>query len=256
MKRILLVVSLFFSVGIYAQTDVVPKKPSLAEGLVLDQTNTLTTEQQAALRQKLIAYDQKTSNQIAVVIIPSLKGNSIEDVGLQIGREWGVGGQAEKDNGVLILVAKNDRKIRIEVGYGLEGAISDNTASSIIENTIRPNFREDNYYRGLTDAVDEIIKAAEGRYTAPKGYGKGKGLKIWHIFLVIIFISILLGIIGGGGRGGGFASRRGYRNWGGPVWWGGAGSSGGGGGWSGGSSGGFGGFGGGSFGGGGASGSW
>ncbi len=256
MKRILLVVSLFFSVGIFAQTDVVPKKPSLAEGLVLDQTNTLTPEQQAALRQKLNAYDQKTSNQIAVVIIPSLKGNSIEDVGLQIGREWGVGGQAEKDNGVLILVAKNDRKIRIEVGYGLEGAISDNTASSIIENTIRPNFREDNYYRGLTDAVDEIIKAAEGRYTAPKGYGKGKGLKIWHIFLVIIFISILLGIIGGGGRGGGFASRRGYRNWGGPVWWGGAGSSGGGGGWSGGSSGGFGGFGGGSFGGGGASGSW
>lgn len=256
MKRILLVVSLFFSVGIFAQTDVVPKKPSLAEGLVLDQTNTLTPEQQAALRQKLNAYDQKTSNQIAVVIIPSLKGNSIEDVGLQIGREWGVGGQAEKDNGVLILVAKNDRKIRIEVGYGLEGAISDNTASSIIENTIRPNFREDNYYRGLTDAVDEIIKAAEGRYTAPKGYGKGKGLKIWHIFLVIIFISILLGIIGGGGRGGGFASRRGYRNWGGPVWWGGAGSSGGGGGWSGGGSGGFGGFGGGSFGGGGASGSW
>ena len=258
MKRILLVVSLIFSVGIYAQTDVVPKKPSLAEGLVLDQTSTLTPEQQAALRQKLIAYDQRTSNQIAVVIIPSLKGNSIEDVGLQIGREWGIGGQAEKDNGVLILVARNDRKIRIEVGYGLEGAVTDNIASSIIENTIRPNFREDNYYRGLTDAVDEIIKAEEGRYTAPKGYGKDKGLKIGHIFLVIIFISILLGIIGRGGRGGGFASRRGYRNWGGPVWWGGGGWSGGssGGGWSGGGSGGFGGFGGGSFGGGGASGSW
>lgn len=257
MKRILLVVSLFLSVGMYAQTDVVPKKPSLAEGLVLDQTNTLTPEQQAALRQKLIAYDQRTSNQIAVVIIPSLKGNSIEDVGLQIGREWGVGGQAEKDNGVLILVAKSDRKIRIEVGYGLEGAITDNTASSIIENTIRPNFREDNYYRGLTEAVDEIIKAAEGRYSAPEGYGKGKGLKVWQIFLIVMFIWIILGAIGRGGRGGGgFASRRGYRNWGGPIWWGGGSSGGGGGGWSGGGSGGFGGFGGGSFGGGGASGSW
>lgn len=257
MKRILLVVSLFLSVGMYAQTDVVPKKPSLAEGLVLDQTNTLTPEQQAALRQKLIAYDQRTSNQIAVVIIPSLKGNSIEDVGLQIGREWGVGGQAEKDNGVLILVAKSDRKIRIEVGYGLEGAVTDNTASSIIENTIRPNFREDNYYRGLTEAVDEIIKAAEGRYTAPEGYGKGKKLKVWQIFLIVIFIWIILGAIGRGGRGGGgFASRRGYRNWGGPIWWGGGSSGGGGGGWSGGGSGGFGGFGGGSFGGGGASGSW
>ena len=256
MKRIFLFVSLLFSVGIYAQTDVVPKKPSLAQGLVLDQTNTLTPEQQAALREKLIAYDQRTSNQIAVVIIPSLKGNSIEDVGLQIGREWGVGGQAEKDNGVLILVAKNDRKIRIEVGYGLEGAVTDNTASSIIENTIRPNFREDNYYRGLTEAVDEIIKAAEGRYTAPEGYGKGKGIKGWHIFLIIMVIWIILGAIGRGGRGGGFASRRGYHNWGGPIWWGGGSSGGGGSGWSGGGSGGFGGFGGGSFGGGGASGSW
>jgi uncharacterized protein len=259
MKRILLVVSLFISVGIYAQTDVVPKKPSLAVGLVLDQTNTLTPEQQAALRQKLIAYDQRTSNQIAVVIIPSLKGNSIEDVGLQIGREWGVGGQAEKDNGVLILVAKSERKIRIEVGYGLEGAITDNIASSIIQNTIQPNFKEGNYYRGFTEAIDEIIKAAEGRYTAPKGYGKDKGLKIWKILLAMVFIWILLAVVGRGGRGGGgFASRRGYRNWGGPVWWGGGSgwSGGSGGGWSGGGSGGFGGFGGGSFGGGGASGSW
>ena len=258
MKRAFLFVSLIFSVCVYAQTDVVPKKPSLAEGLVVDQTNTLTPEQQTTLRQKLIAYDNSTSNQIAIVIIPSLKGNSIEDVGLQIGREWGVGGQAEKDNGVVILVAKNDKKIRIEVGYGLEGAVTDYVASSIIQNTIRPNFKEENYYRGLTEAVDEIIKAAAGRYTAPEGYGKKGGIKKWHIILAIIVIWIILGAIGRGGRGGGFVSRRGYRNWGGPFWWGGGGLGGGssGGGWSGGGGGGFGGFGGGSFGGGGASGSW
>jgi uncharacterized protein len=257
MKRIFLFIILLIPVFGAAQTSVVPKKPPASEGLVLDQTKTLTAEQESALEQKVIAYDQSTSNQIAIVLIPSLNGNSIEDVALDILRGWGVGGQADKDNGIVILVAKNDRKMRIEVGYGLEGAVTDYAASSIIDNNLRPNFREGNYYRGLTEAVDEIIKAAEGRYTAPEGYGKGKGLSGWKIFLIIVFIWIILGVIGRGGRGGGFASRRGYRGWGGgPIWWGtGSGWGGGGGGWSGGG-GGFGGFGGGSGGGGGASGSW
>ena len=260
MKRIFLFVVLLISVGACAQVeDVAPKKPPVSEGLVLDQTKTLTPEQESALEQKLIAYDRSSSNQIAIVIIPSLKGNSIEDVALEIGRTWGIGGQAERDNGVLVLVAKNDKKIRIEVGYGLEGAVTDYAASSIIENNLKPNFREGEYYRGLTEAVDEIIKAAAGRFTAPEGYGKGKGkLNIWKMILLIGILWIVIAIISRGGRGGGgYASRRGYRNWGGPIWWGGGGwGSGGGGGWSGGSSGGFGGFGGGSFGGGGASGSW
>ena len=256
MKRFFLFLSLIFSVCVYAQTDVVPKKPSLAEGLVLDQTRTLTSEQLVSLREKLLAYDKSTSNQIAIVIIPALNGNSIEDVALKIGRDWGVG-QANNDNGIVILIAKDDRKMRIEVGYGLEGAVTDYVTSSIIQNTLRPNFKENNYYRGLTEAVDEIIKAAEGRYTAPEGYGKKSGIKKWHIILVIVVIWIILGAIGRGGRGGGLVSRRGYRNWGGPIWWGGGGLSGGsGGGWSGGGGGGFGGFGGGSFGGGGSSGSW
>ena len=259
MKKIFLVVVLFISVYVQAQTgSVVPKKPAPSEGLVLDQTKTLTPEQEAALEQKLIAYDRSTSNQIAVVLIPSLNGNSIEDVALEIGRTWGVGGQADKDNGVVILVAKNDKKVRIEVGYGLEGAVTDYATSSIIENNIRPNFRDGDYYRGLDEAVNEIIKAAEGRYTAPEGYGKQKGLKLWKIILIMIIVWIIIGAISRGGRGGGgYASRRGYRNWGGPIWWGGGGlGGGGGGGWSGGGGGGFGGFGGGSFGGGGASGSW
>jgi uncharacterized protein len=256
MKRSFLFLPLIFSVCVYAQTDVVPKKPSLAEGLVLDQTKTLTSEQLVSLREKLLAYDKSTSNQIAIVIIPALKGNSIEDVALKIGRDWGVG-QANNDNGVVILIAKDDRKMRIEVGTGLEGAVTDYVSSSIIQNTLRPNFKEDNYYRGLTEAVDEIIKAAEGRYTAPEGYGKKKGIKTWQMILAILIVWMIIGAIGRGGKGGGLVSRRGYRNWGGPIWWGGGWSGGsGGGGWSGGGGGGFGGFGGGSFGGGGSSGSW
>jgi uncharacterized protein len=262
MKKILLFIFLFTSVCVQAQIEsVIPPKPSPADGLVVDQTNTLTPEQIHVLKLKLAAYDKNTSNQIVVVLIPTLKGHSIEEVGLEMGRKWGVGGRAESDNGVVILIAKNDRKIRIEVGYGLEGAITDNTASSIIENNIKPNFRADNYYRGIDEAIDKIIEAAAGRYTAPKGYGKGKGLKGWQIFLAIIILWIIISAISKGGKGGGgYASRRGYRGLSGPFWWGtGSGwSGGGGGGWSGGggSSGGFGGFGGGSFGGGGASGSW
>ena len=170
MKKTFLFVVLFVSVYVHAQTgSVVPKKPAPSEGLVLDQTKTLTPEQEAALEQKLITYDRSTSNQIAVVLIQSLNGNSIEDVALEIGRTWGVGGQADKDNGVVILVAKNDKKVRIEVGYGLEGAVTDYATSSIIENNIRPNFRDGDYYRGLDEAVKEIMKAAEVRYNSGVG---------------------------------------------------------------------------------------
>ncbi len=260
MKRILLLITLFISVCGHSQIEsVVPPKPSPSEGLVIDKTNTLTPEQETALEQKLIAYDKSTSNQIAVVFIPALNGYSLEDVALEILRKWGVGGQADKDNGVVILVAKNDRKVRIEVGYGLEGAVTDYVSSSIIENNLKPNFRDGDYYRGITEAVDEIMKAAEGRYTAPPGYDKkNRGLSLGQIVFIVILIWIILAIIGrGGNRGGGYASRRGYRGLGGPFWWGTGGgwSGGGGGGWSGGG-GGFGGFGGGSGGGGGASGSW
>lgn len=251
MKKTLLFILLISSVCLQAQIEkVVPKKPSASEGLVHDRTNTLTAEQESHLESKLLAYDDSTSNQIAVVIISTTDGHSIEDVALEILRTWGVGGQADKDNGIVLLIAKDDRKVRIEVGYGLEGAISDYVASSIINNELLPNFKAGNYYRGIEEAIDAIAKAAQGRYEAPKGYGKGKkGLKGWQMFLIILGVWMFLGMISKGKGGGGYASRRGYRGLGGGVL--------GGGGWSGGSGGGgFGGFGGGSGGGGGASGSW
>ena len=256
MRKVFFIISLGISVCVNAQIEkVIPPKPP-AFYAVVDNTNTLTTEQIEALNQKLTHYKDSTSNEIAVVLINTVDDYPIEDVAIRILRNWGVGGK-EHNNGVVLLVAKNDRKVRIETGYGLEGAIPDITAKSIIDNEITPNFREGNFYRGLDEATNEIIKAAAGEYKAPEGYNRrGKGLKTWQIFLFIIFIWIILGAMGRGGRGGGgYASRRGYRNWGGPIWWGGA-LGGGGGGWSGGGGGGFGGFGGGSGGGGGASGSW
>jgi uncharacterized protein len=264
MRKILLILSLLFSLVASAQIEkVIPQRPNPPR-LVNDFTGTLTSEQVTALENKLVAYDDSTSTQVAVVIIPTTGDYSVEEVGLKIIRDWGVGGK-EHSNGVVLLIAKDDRKIRIEVGYGLEGAIPDVTAKSIIDNDLTPNFRDGNYYRGIDQATDNIIKAAAGEYKAPAGYNnnKSKGISIGRIIFWLIIIFFILGGLGSrGGGGGGMVSRRGYGGF--PAGWilgsilGGMSSGGrgaGGGGWSGGG-GGFGGFGGGGGGGGGASGGW
>ncbi|HQR01416.1 MAG TPA: TPM domain-containing protein, partial [Ferruginibacter sp.] len=159
---------------------------------------------------------------------------------------------------VVLLIAKNDRKLNIATGYGVEGALPDITCKQIIEDIIVPNFKGDDYYRGIEEGTDAIMQAVKGEYKAPAGYHrKSSGGSVLRIVFIIIIIIVFLALSGGGG-GGSFMSRRGYtawtignilsnmaRN---------SGGGGGGGGWSGG--GGFGGFGGGSSGGGGASGSW
>ena len=266
MKKLFLLLLIFCSVAVTAQIDkVVPPKPPVSEGLVHDFAGILTDEQEQSLENKLLAYDDSTSSQVAIVTLPTLRDGSLEyedeEVALKILREWGIG-QAGRNNGVVILIVKNadntERKIRIEVGYGLEGAIPDMIAASIIDHEIAPNFKEGNYYRGLDEATTAIFKAAAGEYKAPAEYGKGKkkGISIGTIIFIAIILIIVFSGAGGSG-GGGYVSRRGYRGWwfptgGGGGWTGG----GGGGGWSGGGGGGFGGFGGGGGGGGGASGSW
>jgi uncharacterized protein len=267
MKKLLVIVALLFSVCVQAQIEtILPPKPATPR-LVNDFANFLTPEQEEALEQKLVAYDDSTSNQIAIVTLQTLtdqKGVEYEDeeVALKILREWGVGNKS-RNNGIVILVVKNERKIRIEVGYGLEGAVPDITSKNIIENDLTPNFKAENYYRGFDAATTSIIKAAAGEYKAPEGYAdrnrKGGGISIGKIIFIIIIIVFILSSFGGGNRGGGFMSRRGYRGFGGPVIFPGSFGGGGGGGFGGfggGGGGGFGGFGGGGGGGGGASGSW
>jgi len=259
MKRLIVAIALLSSVFATAQVEkIIPSRP-VPPRLVNDFTHTLTPEQVQALEQKLVAYDDSTSNQVALVLMNTTGDYSVEEVALGIIRSWGVGGK-EHNNGIVLLVAKDDHKIRIEVGYGLEGAIPDVTAKSIIDKDLTPNFRNGDFYRGLDDATDDIIKAAAGEYKAPAGYNKkAKGFPFGAIIFVIIILVIIFSRRGG--RGGGMVSRRGYGGFG--TGWllgsmlggGGGGWSGGGGGWSGGG-GGFGGFGGGGGGGGGASGGW
>ena len=246
---------------VFAQT--FPSKPNPPK-LVNDLAEVLSADEEVRLERKLVAYDDSTSNQIVVLTIRTLDGYPIEEYALRIFRDWQIGNKTT-NNGILILAVIEDRQIRIEVGYGLEGAIPDITANQIIRNDIAPGFRSGNYYEGFDKASQSIIQAAAGEYKAPEGYGNkegksGKGIG-GMILAFIIIIFVLSNINRRGGGGGGFMSRRGYRGMLGPTIFGsmlggggGGWGSGGGGGWSGG--GGFGGFGGGSSGGGGASGSW
>lgn len=248
MKKLLLILTLFISFSAIAQIEkVIPAKPSPAK-LVNDFTNTLTAVQKQALEDKLVAYDDSTSNQVAVIIVNTTGNYTVGEVALELGRRWGVGNK-DINNGIVLLVAKDDRKMTIQVGYGLEGPLPDITTKSIIDNELTPSFKEGNYYRGLDKGIDAIIQATKGEYKAPSNYGskKKKGLSISTIIFIIVILIVIFG--GGAGAGGGtYVSRGGFGGWsgGGSGWSGGGGSSGGG----------FGGFGGGSFGGGGSSGSW
>jgi uncharacterized protein len=262
MKKLLLILlSVLWISGVWGQ-NILPK-PNPPK-LVTDVANVLSTEQRQILEQKLVALDDSTSNQIAIVLIPTLDGYGVEEYANKLFRDWGIGSKGT-NNGVLILAAIDDRKVWIEVGYGLEGAIPDIVASDIYRKKIVPAFKEGNYYRGLDDAINSLGKAAAGEYKVKrerKGTGGTSGKSILT-FVIILFVVLMIVARGGGGRGGGgMASRRGFGDVAETIFWasilgGGRGNSGGGG-WGGGSGGGggFGGFGGGSSGGGGAGGGW
>ncbi|MGX5818764.1 TPM domain-containing protein [Chitinophaga lutea] len=244
----------------------IPPRPNPPR-LVNDFAGVLVQSEVEALERKLVAYDDSTSTQIAIVLVNTTGNYDISEVSFKILRDWGIGSK-EKNNGVLILAAIQDRRIRIETGYGMEGAVPDAVAFGIINEVIKPNFRDGHYYTGLDEAVDKIISAAAGEYKGVPRSRKGpSGGNILGIVIIIIILVFLLGRGGGGGRGGGrVISRRGDSVFGGILGGmigsslGGGGSrgwGGGGGGWGGSSGGGgFGGFGGGSGIGGGASGSW
>jgi uncharacterized protein len=126
-------------------------------GRVVDEAGILDPAAKEALERKLADFEAKTTDQFVVVTLKSLQGTSIEDYGYQLGRHWGIG-QKDKSNGVLLIVAPNERKVRIEVGYGLEGDLTDAVSKLIIENAILPRFKANDYAGGITRGVDDIIQ--------------------------------------------------------------------------------------------------
>jgi len=253
MKKITLMVFTAFLLSFsFAYSLSVPK----LTGRVVDVAGVLTSNQRQIIEKELRACEEKSSSQVAVLIIPSLQGENLEDYSMRVVEKWKLG-QKEFDNGVLLLIAINDRKLRIEVGYGLEPILTDAKCDYIIRNEIVPYFRQGDFYQGILNGVKTITGIVNREFDiTPEQlakYKKKKRTKTRHIpigFLIFIFI-IISSIFRGGGRGG-----RGGGS--GLLWY--LLLSSGGGGRSGGSSfgGGFGGFsgGGGSFGGGGSSGGW
>jgi len=255
MKQLFSLLFLFFVTIAVAQKSIPKPNPMR---LVNDYAKVLDSYDKEVLEKKLIALDDSTSNQIVVLTVPSLNGEILEEVAVKTFREWGIGNK-KTNNGVLLLVAIEDRKVRIEVGYGLEGAIPDIIANDIINNDIKPAFRQNNYLGGITKAVEDLSKAAAGEYKTKRNRkGNQDGSKGGGIlaFVVILFIVLMIVGRGGGGNQGGRRNRLNASDFILPMIFSNLGRGGGSGGgdWGGGGGGGFGGFGGGSSGGGGASG--
>lgn len=272
MRRLLFLVLLLFAFPAAAQDF-----PKLT-GRVVDAANIIPEAEESALTQKLAALQQASSRQLVVATIPDLQGYPIEDYGYQLGRHWGIG-QKGANNGVILLVAPNQRKVRIEVGYGLEPIITDALSSTIVEDRILPAFKAQDYPRGIREGTDALIaqlgappeqaeRAAieaqqqqqqrQQQQSSAGSGGSSGGSVLTLLFWGFILLFVILPMFRGGKRGrrhrrggGGvfvWGPGLGGGGWGGGSSWGGGGSSwGGGGGFSGG---------GGSFGGGGASGDW
>jgi len=259
-RLLICLLAVFFNAESLSAQFTIPEKPkSISEQTSLyDYINLLSASEQSALENKLIRYADSTSTQIVVAIISSSKGEDLSLLGAKWGQKWGIG-QADEDNGILIILAKDDREIDINTGYGIEYRLTDLMTERIINRVMIPEFKSENYYNGLDKGADAIFAALKGEFNEDRDFSEND-FDPTPIIIIIIFIIIVIALSakknGRGGKGGrkktslldiiilssmgrtgGFGSGSG------------GGSFGGGGGFGGG-------FGGGGFGGGGAGGSW
>ena len=151
-------------------TAVAYESPGIPSGFVNDFAGVLDNETKLALESDLKEFEKATTTEISVVTVQNLGGDYIENYAEKLFKEWGIG-KAKEDNGVLLLIAMDERELRIEVGYGLEGALTDLESGQIIEKVITPKFRDSDFVGGITDGVFALKEAVKGEYTAPEGYG-------------------------------------------------------------------------------------
>ena len=267
-QLLLLILLLLSCSGLFGQTVTIPEKPSFQTSYYEVGTTLLEQGQKQAIEQKLINYADTTSTQIVVVVINSTGGEDIDRYKVDLAHKWGIG-QSKEDNGILLLIAKDDRKVAIATGYGTEHLVTDAVAKLIIQNEITPLFKQGDFYGGIDRGTSSIMQVMNGEYKGERRQSKGDGggIGIFFILAIVIGIIVLSKLFGRGGRGGGRGGFGGGgsladililsslgRGFGGGG--GGFGGSSGGGGFGGGGGGFGGGFGGGGFGGGGASGGW
>ena len=260
LRYILFFIAVSFYGTVTAQFEI-PQKPSSgsSQTSVYDYIGLLDASQKAALENKLIRYADSTSTQIVVAIIESTEGQDISLVSAEWGQTWGIG-QADEDNGILILMAHGDRRVDISTGYGIEYRLTDLMSERIINRIIIPEFKKGNFYTGLDQAADAIFAALNGEFQEDRDFSKDNGFPLQAIVIIgfVILVIILSASKNKGGKNGGRRSGASLLD---IIVLSslGRGGFGGGGSFGGGSSGGGGfggGFGGGGFGGGGASGGW
>ena len=185
MRKIAIIFAVFCSLQMSASAFTVPGNPT---GFVNDYANILSGDTKQKLEEELRSFNASTSNEIAVVTISSLDGDTVENYAVKLFESWKIG-KAKEDNGVLLLIAKDDHKLRIEVGYGLEGALPDILAKDIIDNKITPSFKNGDYDTGVTNGVKAIIEATQGEYkaTTKQSSNSMNSDSIFGIFMFVIF---------------------------------------------------------------------
>ena len=256
-KTIVLIAILCFQTAIGFSQGSIPEKP-VPPRLVNDYAQILSQDELQNLESKLVAVNDSTSVQIAVVIVPTLGVYEKADYAQQLGQKWGVGG-AKFNNGIVILIKpkspSENGEAFIATGYGVEGSIPDATALDVVNNEMIPHFKQNDYYGGINAATDVLISLVKGEFKADSYSKKKKGSSAFFVLIIIVVIIILISRNNGNHHtinrsgGGGLL----FFPW---IMGGGGGSGSSGSGFGGGGGGGFGGFGGGSLGGGGAGGSW
>ncbi|MFL6204305.1 MAG: TPM domain-containing protein [Acidimicrobiales bacterium] len=181
---------LLLAVSAWAQLAVPPLK-----GRVTDLTGTLKPEQVASLEQRLQSFEARKGTQIAVLMVPTTAPETVEQYALRVGEQWKIG-RKKVDDGAILVVAKDDRALRIEVGYGLEGALNDATASRIIREVIVPRFREGDFFGGISAGVDRMIRVIDGEpLPAPAKAAPAADEGVLHFLPVLLILALVAGAI-------------------------------------------------------------
>ncbi len=165
----------------------IPDKPS---GYVNDYVSLLSQSTKESLAKTLLNFEKETSNQIVIAIFKSLEGESLEDFSIRLADKWKIGTK-KKDNGVILLIFKDDRQVRIETGYGLEGALPDAVCNQIIRYEIVPSFKQGNFDKGVVDAVSAIINATKGEYKSDGAKDDNLEANKFILFLALMFYLVL-----------------------------------------------------------------
>lgn len=189
------------------------QNPGQPPGFINDFAGMLTSDQRQTIEVKLENFQKETGNELSVVTIADLGGDTIENFAVKLFQDWGIG-QKSKDNGVLLLISRDDRQMRIEVGYGLEGALTDAQSFWTINNIIKPAFQAGDYYSGISNGVDKIISITKGEFkpdtaqSAPSNFNiNSVFLIIWLVWIVFVWMGSILarskswwggGVVGGG----------------------------------------------------------